>query len=136
MEHTKGKAIEEFPAYEVTASGEIFSVVYNWRGYGKRALTQTPNFFNYLRVAMTKNGKHSTRFVHKLVAKAFLPPKKPGQQIRHLDGNRHNNNVSNLLWGTAKDNANDRKRHGRTSHGLKHSVAIKKGHERTGCYVK
>jgi hypothetical protein len=32
-------------------------------------------------------------------------------QIRHLDGNEMNNRLSNLKYGTAKENAADRKLH-------------------------
>jgi DNA-binding CsgD family transcriptional regulator len=33
-------------------------------------------------------------------------------ECRHLDGDPTNNNVSNLQWGTRKDNVADAKRHG------------------------
>jgi hypothetical protein len=32
-------------------------------------------------------------------------------EIRHLDGNKFNNNITNLAYGTAKENAADRKMH-------------------------
>lgn len=50
--------------------------------------------------------------VHILVALAFELVKKPGDYLlRHYDGNYKNNCVTNLIWGTDKDNAADRKRH-------------------------
>ena len=66
--------------------------------------------------------------VHSLVAKKYLPPR-PSEhhQIRHLDGNKTNNSVENLSWGTAKENADDRKAHGMTSCGIKHSKATRRG---------
>lgn len=135
MEHTK--IIKEFPDYNITSTGRVFKRITTWRGNGgSRELIQTPNAFDYLRVTLVNKKISTTRFVHKLVAKAFLAPKAKGQQMRHLDGNKYNNDVSNLIWGTAKENAADREKHGHTSRGLKHSIAIKKGQERIGYNVK
>ena len=58
-----------------------------------------------------------TKHVHELVALAFIGPLAPGQQVRHLDGDRTNNRAANLAHGTALENATDRERHGRTARG-------------------
>jgi len=51
--------------------------------------------------------------LHSAVLLSHVGPKpSPSHQCRHLDGNRTNNHVSNLQWGTAKENAADRIRHG------------------------
>lgn len=50
--------------------------------------------------------------VHRAVLAAWVGPCPPGHQCRHLDGNPDNNSVANLCWGTAKENAEDRTRHG------------------------
>lgn len=43
--------------------------------------------------------------VHELVAKAFIGPKpKDARTVNHKDGNKTNNNVSNLEWATYKEN--------------------------------
>jgi hypothetical protein len=52
--------------------------------------------------------------VHRLVAEIWLPDPLPGQiQVRHLNGDPFDNRLENLAWGTARDNAEDRMRHGR-----------------------
>ena len=114
--------------YDVTSDGRVFSIAYSWRGQKNREMTQHLNYFGYSVVHLSINKIKKKYFVHKLVAEKFLPPKpSPNHMLRHLDGNKQNNNVSNLAWGTMKDNTNDRERHGKTSRGYKHSQAIKRG---------
>ena len=99
--------------YEASNSGNIYSVSHNWRGYGKRKMKQYEDVNGYLKVRLTENGERKKYFVHRLVLKTFkgLPPKNK-KQTRHLDGNKKNNHIDNLVWGNAKENAQDRDRHG------------------------
>lgn len=114
--------------YEVTQDGRVFSIDSNWRGYGRRELAQHLNSHGYPSVRMYVHGARKRMLVHALVATKYLPPRpSENHQIRHLDGNKLNNNVFNLAWGTAKENADDRRLHGRTSCGVKHSKATRKG---------
>ena len=59
----------------------------------------------YQLIVLSKNGKPHTFSGHKLIALAFLGPRPPGYDINHKDGNRNNNNVSNLEYLTRKENA-------------------------------
>lgn len=43
--------------------------------------------------------------VHRLVAKAFVPPVSGADDVNHIDGNALNNHVSNLEWCTNQENA-------------------------------
>lgn len=116
------------PGYEVTADGRVFSISHNWRGYGRRELRQDLNDDGYPSVRLTMNGKRTRLAVYKLVAIWYLPPRPSAQhEVRHLDGDKMNSALPNLAWGTRKDNADDRERHGRTSRGTAHSEAIKRG---------
>lgn len=73
----------------------------------------------YMRVGLYKNSRVTFHCVHKLVLNAFVGPCPEGMQCRHLDGDKENNRLDNLCWGTPKENAEDRKRHGTNSEGEK-----------------
>ena len=45
--------------------------------------------------------------IHRLVALAFIGPRPENQEVRHLDGNPHNNHISNLCYGTRAENIAD-----------------------------
>ncbi len=56
----------------------------------------------YARVGL---GRNNQKYVHRLVAEAFLPNPNNLTQIDHIDGNRLNNSVDNLRWVSAKQNS-------------------------------
>lgn len=90
------------------AGGGLYTV-------GGHLLSVSPARKNYPCVNFSRNGKHKTQKVHLLVLKAFRGPCPAGMECRHLDGNAENRALSNLEWGTPKENGEDRVRHGTSS---------------------
>lgn len=116
--------------YEITEDGKVLSHS-NWRGLGRRELAQDLNDDGYPSVRIVLNGKRIRYSVHRLVAMTFLSDRPSDKhEVRHLDGNKLNAHASNLAWGTRKENADDRERHGTTSRGDAHGIAIKKSSHR------
>lgn len=72
--------------------GKILTVRYNNRGKG------------YAYLMLYLNSKHYKRFVHRLVAQAFIDNPENKAEVNHIDGNPRNNNVDNLEWTTRKEN--------------------------------
>ena len=71
---------------------------------GEKPMRLYRNHNGYYRVCLCKDGKRYFRFVHLLVAEAFLPKKEGKPQINHIDGNKKNNTLNNLEWVTSKEN--------------------------------
>lgn len=68
----------------------------------------------YLSVKLSHAGVTKTVYTHELVLLAFegqRPSMDERCEIRHLDGDKLNNALSNLKYGTAKENMADRKIH-------------------------
>jgi predicted XRE-type DNA-binding protein len=97
--------------YEVSNTGKVR------RMQTKKILK--PRISNgYFLVDLRVNGNRKYNRIHRLVISTFigLPPTSR-HEVRHLDGNKQNNNVNNLSWGTRKDNEHDKIRHGTTNRG-------------------
>lgn len=82
--------------YEVSSRGRVKRVEY--------LLTESNSAWGYKQVSLSKDGKNSTKIIHRLVAQAFIenPDNKP--TVNHKDCNKHNNTVSNLEWATVQEN--------------------------------
>lgn len=101
--------------YEVSSAGEVRTkegkVTYStrWkteRVWQQRTLRQKVSKDNCCRVSLWKDQKEKTWLVHRLVALAFLPKEDSKDYINHKDGNRLNNDVSNLEWCNHAENNN------------------------------
>lgn len=49
--------------------------------------------------------------IHVMILEAFVGPE-PDKEVRHLNGNRMDNRLRNLAWGTHQENVDDSRRHG------------------------
>ena len=58
----------------------------------------------YYYIGLRKNGSKATFAIHQLVAQAFIPNPKNKRTVNHIDGDKLNNNVTNLEWATYSEN--------------------------------
>lgn len=97
------KEIEGFHGkYFVDENGTIYSV--HRQGNTGDPLKHTIKENGYERVTLRDDGKRSSRYVHRLVAEAFIPNPLNKPCINHKDGNKSNNSVDNLEWVTYSEN--------------------------------
>lgn len=104
------------PGYAVTREGQVYSC--HKRGSCKRGpwrplIHQPCDGYPSVNLQLG-GGRQIRRRVYLLMLWTFVGPKPfPKAVCRHLDGDRDNSRIENLVWGTAKENADDRVKHGR-----------------------
>src|SRR5574344_1033560 len=91
------KQIDNFN-YLVTDEGDVISMKLN------KPICKWVDNVGYYQVVLRKNGKKYYKRVHRLVAEAFLPNELNLPQVNHIDGDKLNNNISNLEWCDNKNN--------------------------------
>lgn len=123
------KQLDRLPGYRFGNDGSVQSMWTTEQKPGvsgpRRILSDTwrdeplfPVPGGYVLVHVYLDRKRRTRGVHLLVLEAFSGPCPEGWECRHLDGNGHNNQISNIAWGTKSENTIDQVRHG-THHMVK-----------------
>jgi hypothetical protein len=83
--------------YQVSSEGEVYSV------RSERYLKVNYST-KYPFVGLCKNGESKNYFVHRLLAKAFIPNPDSKKTVNHKDGNKLNNSLENLEWATNGEN--------------------------------
>ena len=71
--------------------GQLLAVFHNKKGYPT--------------VYLSKEGVTKKRYIHRIVAEAFIPNEDNLPQINHKDEVKTNNNVENLEWCSARYNS-------------------------------
>ena len=91
--------------YKISSEGEVFSVrakkIMKARLAGGRK-----GKAEYLNLNLRKDGKAYSKYIHILLAEAFLGLTE-GKVVDHIDGNKLNNTLSNLQVVTQKQNINE-----------------------------
>lgn len=94
----KFKQIKDFSNYYISKCGKVLS--FNKYKNGiiiKGSINNKGYHFVYL-------GRNNKRYVHRLVAQAYISNRLNKETVNHKDGNSINNNVNNLEWCTYKEN--------------------------------
>ena len=110
MDQDVMREIPGFPGQFVTEDGLVYSTR---SGALKQKSMRLHN--GYYRVNLQDNSapvKTVVVPVHKLVLDVFVGPRPEGYVCRHLNGNPLDNRLTNICWGTPKENAQDSIRHG------------------------
>lgn len=106
--------------YEASTAGQVRSIdrlIYYKDGRTRlhpgRLLSPTPHVRSgHLIVKLWMANLETPRYVHQLVLESFVGPCPPNMEGRHIDDDPANNNISNLCWGSRRENMLDRQRNG------------------------
>lgn len=124
------RVIPGYPRYAIDENGTVLSVcvrgsktiVLSW-AKAKRASIRTSHHGYKMITLRGVTVPNKTANIHTLVLEAFVGPRPNGLECRHLDGNKLNNHISNLSWGTHLENANDKHSHGTSGIGENNTSA-------------
>ena len=81
--------------YIVTSKGDIFGID---KSGSIHKITPRVHNHGYLRFTFCDGNLHRDIYIHRIVALAFIPNPNGYGEVNHIDGNKKNNDVSNLEW--------------------------------------
>jgi hypothetical protein len=70
----------------------------------QKQIMKCGNVRRYTKVGLWNGEFQKHYLVHRLVAQAFIPNPENKEEVNHIDGDKTNNNVSNLEWNTRSEN--------------------------------
>jgi hypothetical protein len=103
--------------YEINKNGEIWSLrreklinnrLYAWAG---KKLSPFLDVNGYYYINLGDGNKTKKQPIHRLVLLSFIGNPKEKMVACHIDGNKLNNNLSNLKWGSYAENYADIVKH-------------------------
>jgi hypothetical protein len=99
------KKIPGYSGYKINRSGEVI------KSCGEKLESRIHG--RYLVVSLKRDrGVYNTVGIHRALGLAFIPNPQNKPFVCHIDGESHNNKISNLYWGDSKDNIRDAVGHG------------------------
>lgn len=95
------KTIEEAPNYEISSYGNVRNKKTN-----RQLKPQSYGATGYKQVSLKiiESDTFQKRYIHRLVAQAFIPNSENKREVNHIDGDKLNNVLSNLEWVTSSEN--------------------------------
>jgi len=92
------KVVADYPKYEVSSLGRVRNA--------KKEYIRIPdiNSKGYARLRLVVGGQIIRKFVHRLVAEAFLENPENKEMVDHINGDHKDNRLCNLRWTTRSEN--------------------------------
>ena len=115
MEEDDLRTIDFLPATQISRDGRL------WRNGREKKFTVSK--IGYEVVSFSINDKTKTYYKHRLMLHAFVGPCPDNCEALHINGNRLDNRLENLRWGTRKENVADAIKHGTATIGSRNGAA-------------
>ena len=97
-------AVPSFRNYVVDKMGNVYS-----RNHGKILKPSLKDGYPY--VTLFQNNKRYYKSIHRLILETFRGKCPEEMEACHNNGNKLDNNITNLRWDTHKNNCADRKKY-------------------------
>ena len=111
---------EPFDRYAITKEGIVYSLI-------KREAYKMKPYLDkdgYARISLSmRDGTKKKKLISRLVYEVYGNKEIGDLVVRHMDGNKDNNHISNLEVGTVLDNNRDKQRHGTQCRGSNHGTS-------------
>ena len=113
------KQVVDYKKYEVSNLGRVRSL-YKYDVNSKKhilrkktLIMKTSFYKNYekLRLSNDDSTKKPIKYIHRLVAEAFIDNPNNYKEVNHIDSNSRNNRVDNLEWCNRQQNINHMRKH-------------------------
>lgn len=92
------KDIEEYEGlYQISNFGNV-------KNKKNKKIKEATHYHGYKYVMLSKNKKQKKKYIHRLVAQAFIENPNNYKEVNHKDGNKENNYIDNLEWCTRSYN--------------------------------
>lgn len=117
---TEVKTIPGFPDYAISRDGRVWSKPRKYSTHNGKWLIPQCKVDGHLGLRLSERGQGYSRPIHRLMLETFIGPRPDGLECRHLNGNKQDNRLSNLCWGTRSENEKDKVRHGTANLGERH----------------
>lgn len=118
------KRIWDAPDYWVSTKARV------WSSISASFIEGTPLRSGHIDMSLRCNGRRIHRYLHRLVAEAFIPNPYGYPEVRHLNDDPSDNEVDNLAWGTQYDNMQDCIGNGHfyylTKHDIEHANEVRR----------
>ncbi len=115
MEKRDIAPIDFLPNTYISKDGRI------WRNGKEKKFTVSA--IGYEVTSFSTNNKTKTYYKHRLMLHAFVGECPKDCEALHINGNRLDNRLENLRWGTRKENVADAIKHGTATIGSKNGAA-------------
>ena len=86
------KEIKGFESYKISNQGKVI----NKEGLELKHRSLAGR--GYLQVNLWDGKKHHKKYIHRLIAEAFIPNPNNYRTVNHINGNRVDNRIENLEW--------------------------------------
>lgn len=131
LENGIAKIIPIVTDYAITKDGTIYRVKSAHRTFPGRLVHPHVGKDGYVRATLSLNGQTHTYTVHRLVMMTWEPTDDMTKDVDHIDGNKQNNDLSNLRWCTHQENCKYRFASDKVVKDDKLGIVAKKGRPQT-----
>ena len=118
------KPVRGLPMYWVSTKARV------WSSVEHKFIRGHQNKKGYVDFSFKIGDYRIRKYLHRMMAEAFIPNPHNYPEVRHWDDNAFNNDLDNLVWGTQLDNTRDCIRNGHfryfTSEDIERANAVRR----------